>query len=175
MNKQGYVHVYTGNGKGKTTCSIGLVIRALANDYKVSYIYFHKNPEKWGYGELKIIEQLGSKVRGFALDTPHFNKSIHFDEIRKDCLKGLAFIREEYKKNYDLMVIDEFNIALREKYLTIEEGLSIIKEKPENLEVVLTGRNALPEIIEIADLVTEMKEIKHYYSKGVKSRRGIER
>ena len=173
--KKGCIQVYTGNGKGKTTAAVGLAIRALSHDFKVCYIAFHKNPKRWGIGEQKTLEDLGADLYRFAPDTPFFNKKSSASSLRKDCLDGLKQIETLFKENkYDLMILDEINISLWKNLICPEELTELIKSKPKNLELVLTGRNVPQNVIELADLVTEMREVKHYYSKGISARKGIE-
>jgi cob(I)alamin adenosyltransferase len=172
--EKGLIEVYTGDGKGKTTAVIGLACRAIGHNLKVCYIYFHKNPERWGYGEFKILEKIGIDVFGFAKEHPYFDKG-EKEKLREECLKGIEFIKKIYKeKKYDVIICDEILISLRDSFLKEEEIIKIMEEKPENVELVLTGRIATEKIIEKADLVSEIKKIKHPYDKGIKSREGIE-
>lgn len=175
MKRNGLIQVYTGKGKGKTTAAVGLALRAAAHKLKVGYIYFHKNPDKWGYGELKILKKIGVDVRGFAKGHPHFDKNVNYKKIREECLNGLKFIKTAYKKNkYDLLILDEINISLRDKFLKEKEVRELLKIKPKKLELVLTGRGATKAIIQEADLVSEIKEVKHPYNLGFLGRKGIE-
>jgi len=172
--EKGLIEVYTGDGKGKTTAVIGLACRAIGHNLKVCYIYFHKNPERWGYGEFKILKKIGVDVFGFAKEHPHFDK-VEKEKLREECLKGIEFIKKIYEeKKYDVIICDEILISLRDGFLEEEEIIKIMEEKPENVELVLTGRYITEKIIEKADLVSEIKKIKHPYDKGIKSRKGIE-
>ena len=172
--EKGLIEVYTGDGKGKTTAVIGLACRATGHNLKVCFIYFHKNPERWGYGEFKILEKIGVDIFGFAKEHPHFDK-VEKEKLREECLKGIEFIKKIYKeKKYDVIICDEILISLRDGFLEEEEIIKIMEEKPENVELVLTGRYITEKIIEKADLVSEIKKIKHPYDKGIKSRKGIE-
>jgi len=172
--EKGLIEVYTGDGKGKTTAVIGLACRAIGHNLKVCYIYFHKNPERWGYGEFKILEKIGVDIFGFAKEHPHFDK-VEKEKLREECLKGIEFIKKIYEeKKYDVIICDEILISLRDGFLEEEEIIKIMEEKPENVELVLTGRYITEKIIEKADLVSEIKKIKHPYDKGIKSRKGIE-
>jgi cob(I)alamin adenosyltransferase len=172
--EKGLIEVYTGDGKGKTTAVIGLACRATGHNLKVCFIYFHKNPERWGYGEFKILEKIGVDIFGFAKEHPHFDK-VEKEKLREECLKGIEFIKKIYKeKKYDVIICDEILISLRDGFLNEEEIIKIMEEKPENIELVLTGRYITEKIIEKADLVSEIKKIKHPYDKGIKSREGIE-
>jgi len=175
MKREGLIQVYTGEGKGKTTAAVGLCIRAIACKMKIIYIYFHKEPKGWPYGEHKILKKLGVKIFGFAKTHPYFHKGIDKNAIRKDCLKALEFIKKIYREdNYGLLVLDEVLISLRDGFLKEEEVLEIFKLKPKKLELVLTGRGVTKRIIEKADLVSEIKKVKHPFDTGVNSRRGIE-
>lgn len=168
----GLIQVYTGDGKGKTTAALGLALRAAGRGMKVLIIQFMK---KWDYGELhslKLIphitlETFGAKefiYKGKA-------KKIDYEEAEKAFSFGVEGVQSG---NYDLVIFDELNMALYYELLDLKEVIKKIKEKPENVEVVITGRKAPQEIIEIADLVTEMREVKHPYQKGVEARKGIE-
>jgi cob(I)alamin adenosyltransferase len=172
--EKGLIEVYTGDGKGKTTAVIGLACRAIGHNLKVCFIYFHKNPERWGYGEFKILEKIGVDIFGFVKEHPHFDK-VEKEKLREECLKGIEFIKKIYKeKKYDVIICDEILISLRDGFLNEEEIIKIMEEKPKNVELVLTGRYITEKIIEKADLVSEIKKIKHPYDKGIKSREGIE-
>ena len=185
--KQGLIQIYTGNGKGKTTAAVGQAVRALGHNLKICWISFFKDPEKWGYGEIGMLKKWGVDVFHFALQHPcfcnppssPFNKGglrgiILQKKVRQECPKALGFITEIFKKDYDLLILDEINIALRDGFLKEDELLSLLKEKPKSLEVILTGRGATPKLIKMASLVTEMKKIKHPFDKRIKSRKGIE-
>ena len=173
--KNGLIQIYTGDGKGKTTAAVGLAARARGHNLRVCYIYFHKDPEKWGYGELKILEELGVDLFGFAGKHPHLSKDVAPGELRRGCLNGLKFIKKLYQeKRYDIIILDEINISLRDGFVKEEEVLDILDSKPKSVELILTGRGASKRMIEKADLVSEMKSIKHPYKSGVKGRKGIE-
>ena len=175
MKRKGLIQIYTGDGKGKTTAALGLAIRAHSHGLRVCYIYFHKNPEKWGYSEHVALEKVGIDVFGFAKRHPFCDKGTSTEDIRKDCLKGLDFIKKMYtRKKYDLLILDEINISLRDGFLKTEEVVPILMEKPENLELVLTGRGAPQKLIRLADLVSRVQKVKHPYDKGIKGREGIE-
>ncbi|NLB33573.1 MAG: cob(I)yrinic acid a,c-diamide adenosyltransferase [Tissierellia bacterium] len=169
--EKGYIHIYTGNGKGKTTAAFGLAIRAALSGKKVFIGQFVKDMK---YNETKIenyldnieIRQLG---RGcFIYENP--------EDIDKEVAKkGLDECSSLLSSGeYDLIILDEINIALYYKLFELSDVVSSLKNKAENTEVVLTGRYAPEELIEMADLVTEMVEVKHYYSQGVLSRSGID-
>jgi cob(I)alamin adenosyltransferase len=175
LKRKGLIQVYTGDGKGKTTAAVGLACRARGHNLKVYYIYFHKDPEKWEYGEHRVLKKLGVEVKGFAKKHPHFYKNISKEEVRKECLKGLEFVRKIYQENkYDILILDEILISLRDGFLKEVEILNILKTKPGNLELILTGRGATQKIIEQADLVSQIRKVKHPYDLGVQGREGIE-
>ena len=175
MKKKGLIQVYTGTGKGKSTAAIGQAVRAAGHGLKVGLISFFKDPEAFGYGEYKSLEKLGIKTFLFAKKHPHFYKELNPDDICQECSRGLEFIEELFRdSSWDMLVLDEINIAIRDSFLKEEEVLSLLEIKPEKLELVLTGRGVTEKIIEKADLVSEVKEVKHPYSQGVKSREGIE-
>ncbi len=172
--KKGLIQIYTGDGKGKTSAAVGQAVRALGHTLRVCYISFFKDPRKWGYGEMGILRKWGVDVYHFATKHPCFYKKIRKELVRQECLCALGFIAEIFERDYDLLVLDEINIALRDGFLKEDEILLLLKKKPKLLEVVLTGRGATPELIKRASLVTEMKKIKHPLNVGTKARKGIE-
>ena len=169
---RGYVQVYTGNGKGKTTASFGLALRAAMAGKKVFIGQFVKGMP---YSELKVpyfiknieIKQYGADC--FIVKAP----TEHDIKIARDGLAEMSRILKEGK--HDVVIMDEANIALFYKLFSVEELLEALRNRAEHVEVVITGRYAPQELIDFADLVTEMKEIKHYYTKGVEARTGIEK
>jgi cob(I)alamin adenosyltransferase len=175
MKRKGLIQVYTGTGKGKSTAAIGQAVRAAGHGFKVGFISFFKDPESFGYGEYKSLEKLGVKTFLFARKHPHFYKELKPDDVRQECLRGLEFVKELFQDpSWDMLVLDEVNIAVRDGFLKEEEVLSLLEAKPEKLELILTGRGATEKITEKADLVSEVREVKHPYARGVKSREGIE-
>jgi len=175
MKGKGLIQVYTGDGKGKSTAAIGQAVRAAGHGFKVGFVSFFKDPEVFGYGEFESLQKLGIRTFLFARRHPHFYKKISLDEVREECLKGIEFIKELFHdQSWDMLVLDEINIAVRDGFLKEEEILSLLEAKPERLELVLTGRGVTEKIIEKADLVSEIKEIKHPYEQGIGSREGIE-
>jgi len=174
LEKKGFIQVYTGDGKGKTTASVGQAIRARGHNFKVCFVYFFKNPKAVPYGELKVLKGLGIETVGFVPHHPHFNKNIPAERIREECLEALEAVKEIFQKGYDMLILDEILIALRDGFLKEGEILELLATKPQSLEIVLTGRGATRKIIERADLVTEMKKIKHPFSRGIKGKEGIE-
>ena len=169
--KKGYVHIYTGNGKGKTTAALGLSLRAVCAGKKVFFGQFVKGME---YSELNSMNFLPNfEMEQFGRDCFIFNSPTHEDiELAR---RGLKKCREILKSGeYDLVVLDELNIAIYYNLFTSQEAIDMIKERAPHVEVIITGRYAEKDMIELADLVTEMKEVKHYYTKGVGARKGIE-
>ena len=171
--KKGLVQVYTGNGKGKTSAAFGLALRAIGRGLKVYIIQFIKGG--FDYGELYIIDKLPNlKLKAFGQGkfVTQFPPSKKDVEIAKEALELAKKIVKSGE--YDVVILDEINVAMSLRLIKTEEVVNMIKEKPKNVELVLTGRYAPKEIIDIADLVTEMKEIKHPFQKGIPPRRGIE-
>lgn len=168
---KGQIHIYTGNGKGKTTAALGLSLRAVCSGKKVYFGQFVKGME---YSELKAPEYLpGFEIRQFGRDCFIFNDPT--DEDRAAAREGLEICRQVLKEGrHDIVVLDELNIALYYKLFSVEEAIELIKSKADHQELIITGRYAPPELLEIADLVTEIKEIKHYYQKELPARQGIE-
>lgn len=169
--KRGYVHVYTGNGKGKTTAALGLALRASGAGLKVYIQQFAKNKV---YSEIKALRRLKNVKVSQCGDGPFI--------IGKPSISDIECARrgfEEAKKNilsrkYDLVILDEINIAMKLKLVNVGDVMRIIKRKPKSVELVLTGRGSPSAIIETADLVTDMREIAHPYRKKIIGRRGIE-
>ena len=171
--KKGYVQVYTGDGKGKTTAAFGLALRAAGYGLKVFIAQFIKGMR---YSEIKALEKFKDNIevkqygKGCFVREAATNKDIEAAGL------GLAEIREVINSGkYDVVILDEINIAIYFKLLSVGDIVDLIENKPDNIELILTGRKAEKEIIDKADLVTEMHEIKHYYRKGVLARKGIER
>lgn len=190
----GCVHVYTGNGKGKTTAAIGLAIRALGAGMKVLFLQFMKQAT---YSEHRILSSISTNLNLVTLGKPYF--LARSDQISpelaadmgdqvviyepgnppKDYVtlvrKGLSLAQEAFSSGeYDIVVLDELCVALHLGLADLQEVLAILKKRPKPVEIVITGRGAPQELIEYADLVTEMREVKHYYQQGVPARVGIE-
>ncbi|MBI9108024.1 MAG: cob(I)yrinic acid a,c-diamide adenosyltransferase [Spirochaetales bacterium] len=172
MNK-GYLQVYTGDGKGKTTASMGLTVRALGGGMRVYFGQFLKNNR---YSEIKTLEKLAGdalKIRQFGTKRPVLEPMN--EEDFKAALAGIEEAEREMESGiWDLMVLDEFNIVAGYKLVKQARLEAFLDKKPEGTELVLTGRSAPEWLIERADLVTEMKLIKHYFDAGVPARKGIE-
>ncbi len=171
--EKGLVQVYTGNGKGKSSAAFGLALRAIGRGLKVYIIQFIKGG--FDYGELYIVDKLPNLTlkafgRGkFVTQKPAEKVDVEFAE------EAFALAEEVVKSGeYDIVILDEINVALNLKLIQIEKVLVLIKNKPKHVELVLTGRYAPNEIIEAADLVTEMKEVKHPFNRGFQARKGIE-
>ncbi len=169
--EHGYLHVYTGDGKGKTTAALGLVIRAFGAGLSVHVVQFIKSME---YHELRILRGLGVPVDQFGRGC--FISGEPRSEDKEMAARGLAFVRELMARDsLDLLVLDEVNVALSLGLLPVEDVLAALRNRPAGLEVVCTGRGAPPQLVESADLVTEMLNCKHYYDAGIAARDGIER
>lgn len=170
---KGYVHVYTGDGKGKTTAALGLSVRAAGAGLKVYIAQFIKMGV---YSEIKALEKFSDliTVEQFGLGRFIIGKPLQEDiEVAG---KGIAKVKSIMGlSEYDIIVLEEANVAAVCGLISVENILELISLKPDNVELIITGRGADPKVIEKADLVTEMKEIKHYYQNGVKARVGIEK
>lgn len=174
--EQGYVQIYTGNGKGKTTAALGLGLRAAGNKYKVYMIQFLKSGKT---GELQSIEALKpyfevfrfEKPRGFFWTLDEEQKK----ELKEEFQKAYDFALKVFEENLcDILILDEIMGALKTQLITEEQIIRLIEKRPKNMELIMTGRDVPEEIIKRADLVTEMKDIKHYFDAGVGARKGIE-
>jgi cob(I)alamin adenosyltransferase len=176
-NRKGYTLVYTGNGKGKTTASLGLALRAVGRGFKVIILQFIKSPQRT-YGEQIALRKLGVEMRQLGIG---FTWTKTPEEHREALQSAWSIAKEEVMNgDWDVVILDEINNALAiEKFpvddvLPFNEVLDLIDRRPKHLHLVLTGRNAKPEIIEKADLVSEVEVIKHYYNEGVPAVLGIE-
>jgi cob(I)alamin adenosyltransferase len=168
-----FVQVYTGNGKGKTSAAFGLALRAVGRGLKVYIVQFIKGG--FDYGELYIVDKLPNLTlkafgRGeFITATPAQKEDVKLAEQALQLAKQIVDSGQ-----YDVVILDEINVALNLKLIGLEEILKLVKNKPKHMELVLTGRDAPSQVIDAADYVTEMREVKHPFSKGCQSRRGIE-
>ncbi|MDO9152617.1 MAG: cob(I)yrinic acid a,c-diamide adenosyltransferase [Paludibacter sp.] len=170
---KGYIQVYTGNGKGKTTAALGLAVRALGAGKKVFIGQFAKSKH---YSELETIDKLlkSITIKQFGMGCFIFEKPKEEDVLAAQ--KGLKEIADIIESDeYDVIILDEANIAVYYNLFSVEELIQVISQKSEKTEIIITGRYATQEIMDFADLVTEMKEIKHYYQQGVQARIGIEK
>jgi cob(I)alamin adenosyltransferase len=169
---KGYIQVYTGDGKGKTTASLGLALRAAGAGLNVYIVQFLK---KGDYSEIKALSRFNNiTVEQYGLG--RFVKGKPSDEDIASGVEGYRKLCELLKQNkHDVVIAEEANVAVMCNLFKEEELLALMDMKPENMELVITGRNATQNVIDKADLVTEMTEIKHYYKQGVKARVGIEK
>lgn len=169
--ENGYIQVYTGNGKGKTTAALGLSVRAVCSGKKVFFGQFMKGMK---YSELEAVKFLPNfTMEQLGRDSFIFNKPSKADiDVARKGLKRIEKVL--ISGEYDVVVIDEINVALFYELFSVDEVIDILDRRDPHVEVILTGRYAPEKIIEKADLVTEMKEIKHYYREGVPARKGIE-
>jgi len=168
---KGYIHLYTGNGKGKTTAAIGLAVRAVGAGKKVFIAQFVKGMH---YAELDSLKRFPEiEIKQFGLDC--FIKQKPTEKDIEAARSGLNEVTAVIQNNsYNIVILDEICIALFYNLFGVDEVLSLLRNKPGEMEIILTGRYAPSELINIADLVTEMKELKHYYTSGVQAREGIE-
>ncbi len=170
---KGYVQVYTGHGKGKTTAALGLALRAAGAGLKVYIAQFVKGVE---YSELHTLAKLSDSITVKQYGRGYFIYRIPEEEDIRAAQEGLKEVREiMYSRKYQMIILDEANIATHFNLFSVDDLLDFINAKPEDVELVITGRMADPRVITVADLVTEMKEVKHYYHKGVQARDGIEK
>ena len=170
MDRHGLVIVHTGDGKGKTTAALGLAIRAFSAGLKVLILQFIKS--KKISGELNALAQLGIEIRRLGLG---FVTKENFEEQKKSARAAIELARTEILSGaWDLIILDEINYAVKFGLVDTAELLSLIEIRPPELHLVFTGRNALPELIDVADLVTEMKLVKHPFQKGIAAQSGIE-
>lgn len=170
--EKGYVQVYTGNGKGKTTCALGLSLRAVCSGKKVFFGQFLKGMD---YSELKAPQILPNfTLKQYGSDRFIFGKPNEEDfKMAKYAIMDVK--NHLISGDYDVVVLDEINIACHIGVVSLDDIIELINIKPDNVELVLTGRYANEKIIQLADLVTDMQEIKHYYKQGVGARVGIEK
>jgi cob(I)alamin adenosyltransferase len=172
QTKKGLIIVHTGDGKGKTTAALGIALRACGYGMKVIMLQFFKG--KWKYGELRSAPKLGTfEIQPMGQGFTWESKDVEVDK---------AMVREAWQAakekilsgNYDVVILDEINYALSYGFLPVADIVEFLQKKPPMLHVILTGRDAKPEIVEIADLVTEMRQIKHPFEQGISAQKGIE-
>ena len=172
--KQGYVQIYTGNGKGKSTAAIGQAVRAAGYGLKTYIAQFMK---VYPYNELNSLKHLSNWIciEQFGGDEFVYKKELPGEKELAKAKNGLQTAKVKMLRGeFDLIILDEAIVAIYFKLLKTDELIDFIKQKPESVELILTGRYCPDELINLADLATEMKEVKHYYLKGVVSRKGIE-
>ncbi len=170
---RGYVQVYTGEGKGKTTAAIGLAVRAAGAGLKVFIAQFIKQGD---YSEIKTLKRLSDMITVEQYGMGRFVDGKPTAEDIDMAKEGLIRAKQVMLSGeYDVIILEEANVAVKYGLIPVQELIDMIIAKPKSVEMVITGRNASPLILDMADLVTEMKPVKHYYSKGVKARLGIEK
>ena len=178
MKRKGLVLVHTGEGKGKTTAAIGLAVRAWGDGFRILILQFIKG--SWKYGELfalKALAEIDGRIEirptgiGFTRNASSEEMAVHREKARTALQEALT---EMTSGQWDMIILDEINYALNFGLLEEHEVLEFLSQKPTDLHLVLTGRNALPAIIDCADLVTEMRLIKHPFQKGIRAQKGIE-
>ena len=169
----GLIEIFTGNGKGKTSAALGVVFRALGHGMRVHIIYFMKG--EYPYGERETLTLLpGVTFQSFGF-TEFCDPANVTEPEKEQARKGLKAARQAIMGGeYDLVVLDEINVAVAWKLLDIDDVIRLIEEKPERIYLILTGRHADQRLIEMADLVTDMVEVKHPFHQGIKARRGID-
>ncbi len=173
--QKGLIHIYTGEGKGKTTASIGLAVRALGHGFKVVYASFFKKPELNGYNEINVLKEQGATVFTFSEGMPLANPQITPEQYHVSTQNGLSeLLKYIVENNTQLLVLDEILIAVKYGYISEEELFGFIDNKPDGTELVLTGRGATEKIKQKADYVTVLSKEKHPYDSGIVARVGIE-
>lgn len=174
-HKQGCIHLYYGNGKGKTSILNGMSIRALGAGHQVCYIRFLKNQET---SENKILEQLGIKVNNFYYFSDKFIWEMSAEERQQfkiETQKGFAFLKAQLQNpKWDLILVDEILGAVQNQFIELGELITELKNRISHQEVVLSGRPAFSELMKVADLISEVKEVKHYFAQKIPPRKGIE-
>lgn len=173
---KGLVHIYTGNGKGKTTAAIGLGIRAYGRGFKVLMVQFLKGSET---GELAVINELGPRFKLCrGKEVKKFTWSMNEEELKalKKSMEEIYMnaVSEAKSGNWDMLILDEILGSISSKLISAEDVAEFIKNKPESLELIMTGRNAPQELIDLSDYVSEINPIKHPFNKGIPARKGIE-
>jgi cob(I)alamin adenosyltransferase len=173
--RKGLIIVHTGNGKGKTTAAMGLALRSIGYNFKILMIQFIKGA--WHYGELDAINKLHPYFEIIPLGKGFIGLGKTEPDAKhvRAAIDAWNFCKEKMiSDKFDMIILDEINYVIEYNFIPVEEVLKTLRSKPDKLHLVLTGRNAHPMIIEMADLVTEMKEVKHPFQKGIKAQKGIE-
>jgi cob(I)alamin adenosyltransferase len=167
----GLIHIYTGPGKGKTTAALGLATRAAGHNFKIAIIHFMKI---WDYGEVRSLRKLGIDLFRYGtreLIDPKKPSAVDFEQASRAMDKAEELIE---KGEYDLLILDEITVAVDFNLIPLQRVVDLVEKKPDNLELVLTGRKCPKELLEKADLISAIEEIKHPYRKGLEARKGIE-
>ena len=174
MTQKGLILLYTGNGKGKTTAALGQVLRAAGHGFKVAVIQFIKNLENTG--EIKAAKKIfADHLEIYPMGTGFTWDAQNREELQRAAGKGWDLAKEKINSGrYGMVILDELTYALNYGLLDQEEVIDFLAHKPAKLHIIITGRDASQKLIDLADLVTEMKEIKHPYKQGVKAAKGIE-
>lgn len=172
-SKRGLVQIFTGDGKGKTTAALGVVLRALGHGLRACIVAFMKGG--YPYGEWEVLSKLPNvRIARFGSETFTDPANVKPEE-KEQAKQALATARKAMLSgDYDLVVLDEVNIAVAWKLVELDEVVKLIRDKPQNVELVLTGRHADAKLVQLADLVTECLKIKHPYDKGIVARKGID-
>ena len=171
--KKGLLMVFTGKGKGKTTSALGLAFRAMGHDFKVCVIQFIKG--SWKYGELESIKRFDDLLDFYVKGKGFTWKSENLDEDIKIAQEAWTFAKEKVNTGkFQMVILDELTYLIKYKMVSEDEIIDFLSKRPDNLHIVVTGRDASDRLIEIADLVTDMVSIKHPYDNGVKAQKGIE-
>lgn len=167
------MEVFTGDGKGKTSAALGVALRALGHDLRVFIVYFMKG--NFPYGEQRILSQLPNVTFAQFGHLSFVDPNNIKEEEKEEARKALESARRAMlSHDYDIIILDEVNVAAAWKLIDLDDVMKLIKEKPENIELILTGRYADNKLIEAADLATNMTKVKHPYDKGILSREGID-
>ncbi|MCK5135210.1 MAG: cob(I)yrinic acid a,c-diamide adenosyltransferase [Bacteroidales bacterium] len=173
--RTGLIHIYTGEGKGKTTSAVGLGVRALSHGLRVCYSYFNKKPAEYGDTEIGSLEKLGAKIIEATNEHPSSNKMVTKEEHKIQTQNSFnALDRLIHNEHFDMLIMDEILISVRDGFLEENKLVEFIKNKPISLELIMTGRGATDQIIELADYVSYIENVKHPFDKGITSREGIE-
>lgn len=176
MMERGLVIVYTGNGKGKTTAALGIALRATGYGKKICMIQFIKG--SWHYGEMDSSKRLEPEFEMIAVGKGFIgiiDDKYPKQEHEKIAGEAIKISQEKIQSGkYDIVILDEINYAVKLGLIKLEDVINLIKSKPVNLDLVLTGNHVKDEIVDLADLVTEMKEIKHPFKSGIKAKKGID-
>ncbi|MEW6108454.1 MAG: cob(I)yrinic acid a,c-diamide adenosyltransferase [Nitrospirota bacterium] len=170
----GLIHIYTGDGKGKTTAAVGLAIRAKSRGLRTLFVYFFK--ESKPSGETNILKDIGIQILIFdKVKSPLFNPDIDKLSLKEAVQEAISFLKDIFsEENFDMIILDEFICLTTEGLLSEDEAVQFITSKPAGLELVLTGRGATEKMINVADYVTFMQKLKHPFKNNIKGRKGIE-